>query len=655
MVIATEKEALTKPLSFVLKKARSSKNAADNDAKENIKNKADGEAVVAVEGISDEERGTWSSKWDFVMSCIAYAVGLGNVWRFPYLCFKNGGGAFLIPYFIAMFTCGIPLFLLEVSIGQYLGTGGMNVIGQICPIFKGVGYSAIMMVFLENVYYVIIVAWTMFYIANIFYNIGDDLPWTTCEQGNGTWANSKCFNPEGNITFNQSAAFLKHGLSENLTESPVEQYWNNKVLDISSGIDDVGGLRWELVAYLALAWITVYFVVWKGLHNSGKIIWISAISPYIVLSILCVKALTLDGAMDGLKFLFTPDWERLKSSECWIDGGTQIFFSYGVGIGALLALGSYNKFHHNCYRDAMLICAVNTGTSFFSATVIFSILGFMAKAKGVEIADVVKSGPGLAFLVYPEVVSKLYPSILWALLFFFMLLILGIDSQFCCAESLITGVVDNWAPYLRPRRQKFTTLLIIFMFFLGLPMITQGGVYIFQLMDFYAASGMSLLWCTFFQTIAICWIFGAKKMYNCIELMVGYKIPMYWLICWVFVAPAFMGFLFLFYFIKYTPIMYGKDYAYPQWGEMLGFMISLSSMVWVPGYFIYYLLTTPGTIMERLKLGITPVIQPRADAVIAMEKQKLEQAQQTADLDVEMRLVDNNSTTDIVKTTNNHH
>ena len=98
-------------------------------------------------------------------------------------------------------------------------------------------------------------------------------------------------------------------------------------------------------------------------------------------------------------------------------------------------------------------------------------------------------------------------------------------------------------------------------------------------MDFYAASGMSLLWCTFFQTIAICWIFGAKKMYNCIELMVGYQIPKYWLICWVIVAPAFMAFLFLFYFIKYTPITYGNDYKYPQWGEMLGFMISLSSMV----------------------------------------------------------------------------
>ena len=134
-----------------------------------------------------------------------------------------------------------------------------------------------------------------------------------------------------------------------------------------------------------------------------QVIWVSAISPYVLLSILCVKALTLPGAMDGLKFLFTPDWERLKVSECWIDGGTQIFFSYGVGIGALLALGSYNKFHHNVYRDSMVICCVNTFTSFFSAVVIFAILGFMAQAKGVPIKEVVQSGPGLAFLVYPEV------------------------------------------------------------------------------------------------------------------------------------------------------------------------------------------------------------------------------------------------------------
>merc|ERR1711910_18396 len=183
MVIVTEKEQLTKPLNILIDKAKKGYETKIAEGKEK---EATEEKVY--------ERGTWGSQWDFVLSCIAYAVGLGNVWRFPYLCFKNGGGAFLIPYFIAMFTCGIPLFLLEVSIGQYLGTGGMSVVGQLCPILKGVGYSAIVMVFLENVYYIIIVAWTMFYIANILYNVGGGLPWSSCELGNGTWAGIDCFN-----------------------------------------------------------------------------------------------------------------------------------------------------------------------------------------------------------------------------------------------------------------------------------------------------------------------------------------------------------------------------------------------------------------------------------------------------------------------------
>ena len=157
---------------------------------------------------------------------------------------------------------------------------------------------------------------------------------------------------------------------------------------------------------------SLYFLdVYSTLIQFFQIIWFSAMFPYCILSILCVKALTLPGSLDGLKFLFTPDWDRLTYSECWIDGGTQIFFSYGVGIGALLALGSYNKFNHNCYRDAIAVCCVNTFTSFFSATVIFSILGYMAHEKGVEIGDVVKSGPGLAFLVYPEVIQKFYTAV----------------------------------------------------------------------------------------------------------------------------------------------------------------------------------------------------------------------------------------------------
>ena len=386
------------------------------------------------------------------------------------------------------------------------------------------------------------------------------------------------------------------------------------MLEISPGIDHVGTIRWELCLYLGLAWIGCLAVVWKGLHSSGKIIWFSALFPYAILTILAGRAYTLEGAYDGIKFLFTPNWERLASSECWIDGGTQIFYSYGVGIGALLALGSYNKFNHNCYRDTFVVCTINTGTSIYAGTIIFSILGFMAHEKNMEIADVVKSGPGLAFLVFPEVVTQLDPSALWSIMFFLMLLTLGFDSQFCILESLITGLVDNWPGYLRPRRLLFTICMVIFMFALGIPQITQGGVYVFQLMDFYSASGMSLLWATFFQTIAICWFFGAEKTYDCIEQMVGHRISKIWYFCWMYISPAFMTFIFVFYFAKYTPIRYAKTYEYPVWGEYLGFCISGSSMIWVPAYGLYYLATTSGTLKERLKKGLTPVITMRPDA-----------------------------------------
>ena len=127
-----------------------------------------------------------------------------------------------------MITCGIPLFLLEVSVGQYLGVGGMSVVGQLCPIFKGVGYAALMMVFLENVYYIIIVAWTLFYIVNTVGSFGSDsgLPWSSCENGRGTWAKDNCYQPTPNVSFEQSATHLVYNISNiNETVSPVEAYW----------------------------------------------------------------------------------------------------------------------------------------------------------------------------------------------------------------------------------------------------------------------------------------------------------------------------------------------------------------------------------------------------------------------------------------------
>jgi len=175
------------PLTTLVRKVSGGLKSNKDAATENGNKEAETRDLVKDDSASlkseeTDARGSWGSKYDFAFSCIAYAVGLGNVWRFPYLCFKNGGGAFLIPYFFSMLVCGIPLFFLEVSVGQYIGKGGMSVVGQLAPIFKGVGYSAIMMVFLENVYYIIVVTWTLFYLFNSFIDF-PNLPWSDCSKG----------------------------------------------------------------------------------------------------------------------------------------------------------------------------------------------------------------------------------------------------------------------------------------------------------------------------------------------------------------------------------------------------------------------------------------------------------------------------------------
>lgn len=556
-----------------------------------------GEADILQMDEEEDDRGGWDNKLDFLFSCISVSVGLGNVWRFPYLCYKNGGGTFLLIYFIAMFACGIPVFFQEVATGQYLGSGGLTMIGQLVPILQGVGYATMTIVFFLDIYYCIIIAWTLFYLINTFTAI-PDLPWGSC----GNWWNTKnCFDGDH---ANATVAGMKH----NNTKSPVEEYWDRRVLSITGGMDDLGGMQWELVGTLLLGWIIVYLIIWRGLHASGKVIWFTALFPYFVMSILFVRSITLEGASIGLWKYITPEWSKLYDSETWIDSATQIFFAYSIGTGALPALGSYNKFHHDCVKDAIITCFVNTATCLFAGVVTFSILGHMAHNQGVPIEDVVNGGPGLVFITYPEVVLKLPGGPIWAFVFFIMLVTIGIDSEFCIVESLVTGIVDMWPEYLRPRRRLFTTCICTLLFLLGLPMVTQGGAYVFQLMDFYSASGIPILWCCFFQTIAIGWVFGVKKFAMCVEQMTGYKPSMYWLICWAIISPVVMLTIFLFYCVQWQPVKYGKV-EYPMYAHILGFIMSLASMVWIPGYAVYYMCTQQGSYRDRLIKGITPDIK----------------------------------------------
>ncbi|XP_074502257.1 sodium- and chloride-dependent GABA transporter 2-like isoform X2 [Sebastes fasciatus] len=540
-------------------------------------------------------RGQWSSKVEFLLAVAGQIVGLGNVWRFPYLCYKNGGGVFFIPYVLFLFTCGIPLFLMETSLGQYTKQGTITCWRKICPLFGGIGYGSLVVVLYSSIYYIIILAWAFLY---LFSSFSTELPWANCRN---SWNSETC------VEFNRRADDLNWTVAENAT-SPVREFWERRVLNVTGSVHELGGIRWELALCLLLSWIICYFCVWKGVKSTGKVVYFTATFPYLMLAVLLVRGVTLPGALDGIKFYLYPDPSRLTDPQVWMDAGTQIFYSYAICIGCLTALGSYNKYNNNCYKDCMYLCLLNSGTSFVAGFAIFSALGFMAYEQNTDISKVAESGPGLAFIAYPRAVAMMpFPQV-WAIFFFIMIILLGLDSEFVGLEAIVTAISDtNPAFFHVGHRRKLLLLAIsVFSFFVGLVMVTEGGLYIFQLFDYYACSGMTLLLFATLQSGCIGWIYGVDRFYENIEDMIGYKPLAVIKYCLKYVTPVICMATFAFSLVKYTPLKFNNTIAYPWWGYALGWWFTLSSTLMVPLFMLYKVSTTPGTLRQRISILCTP-------------------------------------------------
>ncbi|KAM8885256.1 sodium- and chloride-dependent GABA transporter 1 isoform 2-T4 [Spinachia spinachia] len=458
----------------------------------------------------------------------------------------------------------------------------------------GVGLATVVISFVLSTYYNVLMGWALYYFFNSF---GATLPWKSC---NNTW------NEVGNC----SSGFP--GNSTHL-QSAGQQFFDHRLLQKTRGIEESGGIRWELFGYLFLSWVIVYLCIFKGVKSTGKVVYFTAVFPYFILFALLINNVQLPGAKNGILYFVTPVWSKLFEVKVWVNAAAQVFNSVGIAFGSMISMASYNKFNNNILRDTIIVSFTNSFTSILAGFVIFSAIGYMAHIYNLPVENIATDGPGLVFVVYPEVLSTMPVFQLWAPLFFFMLLLLGLDSQFANVEVAITFIKDQFGPqvlrFLR-REELLTLVMCIIGFILGIPHVTKGGIYVFQLMDHYTI--VSLVVLAFFEVVAVCWIFGVPRLSFIVKRMQGKNPNIFFRVCWLLLSPLLVLCILISSVVHYTPVHYGK-YSYPGWAHGVGWCVSLVSIVWIPLGAIQEINRHKGSLLQRLKTAIIPKIDLDAD------------------------------------------
>uniref|UniRef100_H2ZAG5 Transporter n=1 Tax=Ciona savignyi TaxID=51511 RepID=H2ZAG5_CIOSA len=487
-------------------------------------------------------RVTWGKPIEFIFSLLGYMVGLGNLWRFSYLCFKNGGGAFLVPYLLSVAVFGLPMYIFEIAIGQFTQQGKLNAWDRI-PIMKVCGW-----ILKQS---------------------------STSTQH--TLANSR--------TMRDILTLLAHFL-----------YY---VLRLPNEQDSIyGGFNWPMLICLVLSYLSIVAITIKGIKSSGKVVYISATLPYLMIIVLLIRGLTLDGALNGISKLLIPKFEELANTQVWIEAASQVLYTYAIGFASLTTFSSYNNFNNNFYRQALILVPVGAFTSLLMGLMTFSYLGHMASVLGVNVDKILKSGPGLIFQVIPLGFSLLPLPQLWSVLFFGMFYFVAVDS-FSDFDALVTSILDIFPRFKGTgRRRVLANFAVAFVLFVAsCTQLTSSGIYIFEFIFYYGASGIILLLLALCESLSVGWLWDVNQFAIDLEKMTGDKLSLWFKLCYRYFIPAITSSIFLFYCAKWTPLKVG-DFVYPVWANLLGWILSLCSLLWIPGVFIYVLYKGRGSMKQ---------------------------------------------------------
>ncbi|XP_017007141.2 sodium-dependent nutrient amino acid transporter 1 isoform X1 [Drosophila takahashii] len=552
-----------------------------------------------------EERATWGKGVEFLMSCIAMSVGLGNVWRFPFTALDNGGGAFLIPYLIVLFLIGKPIYYLEMVIGQFSSRGSVKVF-DLCPAMKGVGAGQAFQVFMLSTYYAALVAIIGRYFIESFRN---PLPWAECQAEWGI----NCINSAPNANNWSQVESSDDRRTQNYTMksendrviTSSEWYFVKEVLHETPNIENGIGLpNWELVVGLFVAWACVFFIIRRGVKSSGKASYFLALFPYVIMGVLLVRAVTLPGSIDGIYYFIKPQWGKILDPKVWYAAVTQCFYSLSVCFGNIIMYSSFNKFGHNVHRDAAIVTGLDTMTSLLAGFTIFGILGHLAHEIGTDdIGSVVKGGAGLAFISYPDAIAKFkqLPQI-FSVLFFLMLFVLGIGSNIAMTSCSVTAIRDRFPNF---KQWQCSLLIAVVSFLIGLMYITPGGQYMLTLVDFFGASMIALV-LGIAELYTIGWIYGTDRLCKDIEFMLNRKVGLYWRLCWSIITPLIMTVILIYFYATYEPLTY-NNIIYPNWAYSIGWMITAFGILQLPIWMIVAIIRDPGkTLGAKIRGAFTP-------------------------------------------------
>lgn len=466
----------------------------------------------------------WSSRTTFVLAAVGSAVGLGNLWRFPYIVYDNGGAVFLIPWLIALVTAGFPLLILEMAVGCW-GRSKLDVngapaaFGGIRPGMRWIGWGALANGFVISCYYVMIMGVTLIYLKDSF-----TLAW----------------------------------------EPDAGAHFVRNILHRSSGPENLNGIVPIVLVGLVVSWILIYLSIFKGTKVVNVIVKWTVPLPVIIIIALVIRGFTLPGAMEGVAFYLRPDLSKLADPNVWLAAYSQVFFSITLAFGVMPAYASYLPKGSDINSNALWVTALDAAISFVAGFAVFTILGFLAMKQGVSVSEVAGGGgPGLAFVTYPTAIAKmpLWPA-LFGFLFFFALVTLAIDSAFSLIEAIVAGFND----YVPIKRETITLIICIIAGSVGLLFCTEAGIYWLDIVDHHI-NGFGLTVFGLIECIAIGWIFGAEKIRGFVNSTSDFAVGRWWTFCIKYLTPAVLIFMISYNLLERIKTPYG---GYPQWALFVG-------------------------------------------------------------------------------------